>query len=124
MTAQWSSKKVRELTAIAEPYATWFPDAFSFLGIRLAKYCMQQLLLSQSALETLLERHEDLLKKVSVKAKEELLSRFDYEKDQLSEMLWDVGRDATLAGIFGFLWGPSRHVWAYALSEKLFNIAD
>ena len=107
-------KQTTEMMTRKIECSTLSPDA----DIRLAKYCMQQLLLSQAALETLATKHEQFLTKVSVRAKEELLSQFDYNHDQFAEFLWDTGRDATLASIFGFLWGPTRQVWAFVTKKK------
>lgn len=74
---------------------------------------MQQLLLSQSALEILAENHADCLKRVKSDAKVELLSKFDYHQDQFAGTLWETGRDLSIAAAFGALWAPSRYIWAF-----------
>lgn len=76
--------------------------------INFAKFAMQQLLLSESALDIMLPRYEKYFMAMKREAKEDLLMKFDLQDDTDYDKAIVIGKQAAIAFAFGTVWGALR----------------
>jgi len=77
-------------------------------SVNFGKFALQQLLLSESALDIMLPRYEKFFLAMTKDAKEDLLMRFDLQDDTDYDKGLAVGKQFGIGFAFGAVWGALR----------------